>query len=265
MNMRAVIASILLASSSVAMADGLAVQNLESAAFRRPGTASWAPLTQMVTANRVTTIKLDDCRDELRALRIQAGTGATYIYSMTLQYEDGSRHTIEVNQWAYWGVPRLAIAMPQRRVGVAKITVNTWTWFPSTFQVFGERVSAPEMPPLPPPPTPPMPSAGIVIGQNLTFANSAGYVQMRVGAEKGDFTKLKLDGTGTLTYVGKIYVSFPAGNYQTINVNKALRRGEQITLDLEGSRRAVSAVTVMAGDDYGSVGNAGSRFSVSLF
>ena len=269
MKIYAVITSILIASSSVALADDHAFQNDPrfgehgELAWSRPGRAVWSPLSEMITASRSNVIRLDDCRDELRRLRLQSGTGATYIYSVTLQLEDGSRERVDVGQWLYWGVPTLAVELPHRRTGVERIVVNTWTWFPSTYRVFGQRVQrAPGMPPLPPPPPPP--SAGVVIGKDLTFAHTAGYIQIPVGAEKGSFGKLRIEATGALTFLGRIYVTFWNGPSQTFDVNKPLSRGEALTLDLTGAKRTISAITVMAGDDLRAVGHAGSRFSVTL-
>jgi hypothetical protein len=263
MKIHAVITSILLASSSIAIADtNVRVESNEL--WRRPTRLVWSPLTEMMSAQRTNTIKIENCEDELRSLRLQNGTGATYIYSLMLQFEDGSRENVNVGRWLYWGAPTFNVDLPNRRTGIERISVSTWTWYRSTYQVFGQRMERTPGPlPLPPPPPPPLPTSSIVIGKDLTFARTGGYIQLPVGAEKGMFGKLRIEATGAVAHLGRIYVAFPNGSYQTLDVNKPLYRGQVLNLDLTGGKHAIRAVTLMAGDDLGSVGDH-AKFTVSL-
>lgn len=276
MNIKALVTSLLIASSTTAaLADDLTATNFYGdrmpdryGEMRRPTRLTWQPLTQVITAQRSNVIKLDERRDDLHALRLQNGTGATYVYSLTLRYDDGSRENITVGKWLWGGVPQLTFDLPQDRDGVASVAVNTWTYTPSTFQVMGQlgrnRVDRPDEPQFPtPPPMPPI-NQSLSLGTNLTFANTAGYIQIPVGEQKGSFSKLEIRSAGQ-TYLGRVYISFPGGAYQTINVNKALVNGQVISLDIEGNTdRAIAAVTVMAGDDIHVIGQNPSRFALTL-
>jgi hypothetical protein len=279
MKFKALVTSLLLASSTVALADDYSTTNFVGDRYgdrtdqrgswrRRPNRLTWQPLTQMITAQRANVIRLDERKDDLHAIRLQNGSGATYVYSLTLRYDDGSRENVTVAKWLYAGVPLLTFDLPQGRGGVSTVTINTWTYAQSTYQVLGQlgRNSVDHPPgeqPFPtPPPLPPITQA-LTLGTNLTFAGSAGYVHIPVGAEKGSFGKLDIKSAGS-TFLGRVYVTFPGGQYQTFEVNKALYSGQSISLDIQGDVRQIAAVTVMAGDDFHAIGQTGSRFSLAL-
>lgn len=279
MKFKALITSILLATSSVALADDTKLDRRFTDDFSvrdhrdhdrfRP---QWKPLSQMITASRRNVIRIAEHDDELRAIRLQNGAGATYIYSITLRYEDGHRENITVGKWLYAGAPVLTFDLAQDHE-LDRVVINTWTSMRSTYQVLGQRARRP-MPrppvvePLPPyPPRPPidLPQLGLVIGKDLTFANTAGYVHLPVGVDKGNFKKLRLESTGSSTFIGRIYVTFPTGLHQMFDVNKALYRGETIDLDLSGNiAKQITAITVMQGNDVRAVGPSASRFSLTL-
>lgn len=277
MKLKALIASLLVSTSSVALADDysfngtlhgdLALRDRHDANWRRP---QWMPISQMVTASRRTVINVNERNDELRAIRLQNGSGATYVYSITLRYEDGRRENINVGKWLYAGVPMLTFDLAQQKREVDRIVINTWTSVRSTFQVMGQKVRRFQRPPIvePPPPIPPMPlpSYGLVLGKDLTFAGTAGYVHLPVGAEKGNFHKVRLEGMGSGAFVGRVYVTFPTGLHQSFEVNKVLYRGQTIDFDLTGTgTQQITAITVMAGNtDVRAQGQSASRFAVTL-
>lgn len=283
MKFKALIASLLVSTSSVALADDYSFNGKLEGDFslrdhrdggwrRRP---QWMPISQMVTASRRTVINVDERNDELRAIRLQNGSGATYIYSITLRYEDGHRENVAVGKWLYSGDPVLTFDIAQNHE-LDRIVINTWTSMRSTFQVMGQKARRIERPrdpivqPLPtPPPMPPiqtLPAYGLVIGKDLTFAGTAGYVHLPVGAEKGNFHKVRLEGMGAGSLIGRVYVTFPTGLHQSFEVNKVLYRGETIDFDLTGTgTQQITAITVMAGNaDVRAQGQSASRFGVTL-
>jgi hypothetical protein len=278
MKFKALVTSLLLASSTVALADDLSTTNFVGDRYgdrdqrdswrRRPNRLTWQPLSQMITAARANVIRLDERKDDLHAIRLQNGSGATYVYSLTLKYDDGSRENVTVGKWLFAGVPMLTFDLAQGRGGVSTVTVNTWTYAQSTYQVHGQLGrnhvdQPPTTQPFPtPPPLPPV-AHTLSLGTNLTFAGSAGYVHLPVGAEKGSFSKLDIKSTGS-TFIGRVYVTFPGGKYQTLEVNKPLYNGQSLALDIQGDVRQIAAVTVMAGDDFHAIGQTGSRFSLAL-
>ncbi len=277
MKFKALVTSLLLASSSVALADDFSSRNpysdydKDDSTFhrgewnrRRP---QWMPITQMLTASRRTVININERDDELRSIRLQNGTGATYIYSLTLRYEDGKRENITVGKWLYAGAPMLTFDVAQGRE-LDRVVVNTWTSVNSTFQLMGQKIGRARppiaQPPLPPPLPMPMP-VSFVAGKDLTFAGTAGYVHLPVGADKGSFQKLRIESSGSGTFIGRVYVTFPTGQHQSFEINKALYRGETIDLDIPGKgAQQITAVTVMAGNDVRAVGQSASRFAVTL-
>ena len=279
MKLKALIASLLVSTSSVALADDYsfsgtlhgdtALRDRHDGNWRRP---QWMPISQMVTATQRTVINVDERSDELRAIRLQNGSGATYIYSITLRYEDGRRENINVGKWLYAGVPMLTFDLAQPKREVDRIVINTWTSVRSTFQVMGQKVRRLERPPIvhpTPPPMPPiypLPAYGLVIGKDLTFAGTAGYVHLGVGAEKGNFHKVRLEGMGSGAFIGRVYVTFPTGLHQSFEVNKVISRGQTIDFDLTGTgTQQITAITVMAGNtDVRAQGQSTSRFGVTL-
>ena len=282
MKFKALITSLVLSTSSVALADDVRFEGKFDAKYgdndptlrdhrgklRRP---AWMPLSQMITASRRNVIRIDEHDDELRAIRLQNGAGATYIYSITLRYDDGHRENITVGKWLYAGAPVLTFDLAQDHE-LDRVVINTWTSVRSTYQVFGQRarkiMRPPVVEPLPPvPPLPPvdLPQLGLVVGKDLTFANTAGYVHLPVGPDKGNFQKLRIESTGSSTFIGRIYVTFPTGLHQMFEVNKALYRGESIDLALKGSlAQQITAITVMQGNDVRAIGPSASRFSLTL-
>ena len=284
MKFKALVTSLLLASSSVALADdfsGSYNSYPQDASVRdhrwddqrgdrfRP---RWTPISQMITASRRNVITIDERSDELRAIRLQNGSGATYVYSIQLRYEDGRRENITVGKWLYAGVPELTFDVAQSRE-LDRVVINTWTSVSSTYQVLGQRARRIERPPVvqPPAPMPPMPPVstlpayGLVVGKDLTFASTAGYVHLPVGAEKGNFSKLRIEAGGTMgPVIGRVYVTFATGQHQMFDLNKSLYRGEVLNLDLTGSTHQIIAVTVMAGNDVRAIDQRTAWFSLTL-
>lgn len=280
MKFKALIASILVSTSSVALADddlsprGRLDADLSTrdhrdhdASWRRRPT--WMPLTDEIAASRRTVVRIDEHNDELRAIRLQNGSGATYVYSIVLRYEDGHREKISVGKWLYSGAPVLTFDLAQDHE-LDRVVINTWTSMHSTFQVFGQKVRRYERPPharpLPPPPPPIFtPQLGFVAGKDLTFAGTAGYVHLPVGSDKGNFQKIRIESSGSSTVIGRVYVTFPTGLHQSFELDKPLYRGETIDLDLTGKgTQQITAITVMAGNDVRAVGPSASRFAVTL-
>lgn len=279
MKFKALITTLILsisAASSVALAKPVLDLRYEANAElsfrdqRGPWRPTWAPLSQTITASRRNVIAVAENRDNLNAIRLQNGSGATYIYSLTLRYEDGSRKTITVGKWLYAGAPLLTFDLDQRKGGLDRIVVNTWTNQRATYQVFGQQmrriVRPPVVEPLPPapPPLPPAPVA-YMIGTDLTFANTPGYVHIPVGTDKGRFQKMRIEATGASTFIGRVYVTFATGKQQMFDLDRSMYRGETLTLDIEGKgAHAVIAVTLMQGNNVTQVGPSASKFNVSL-
>lgn len=275
MKLKALITTLVLSTSTAALAKPSYFEpdrnDLDFHDRRMPARLTWVSLSQSVTAARRNVIQINEDNDNLRAIRLQNGSGATYVYSISLRFDDGSRKEITVDKWLYAGAPMLTFELEQGHEGLTRIMVKTWTSRPSTFEVLGQKQMRrpwqrpPILEPNPPQPIPPAPApVALSIGTNLTFANSQGYVHIPVGTEKGRFHTLRIESIGAATYIGHVFVTFANGNQQVITLKKAMNRGEMLDLDLEGGSNAIVAVTLMADEDVRAVGPSASRFNVSL-
>jgi hypothetical protein len=276
MKFKALITSLVLASSSVVLADsavGFKVDGEGELQFRdrrfAPSRPMWKPLSSMITASRRTTIRVEENKDNLSAIRLQTGSGATYIYSLTLRFDDGSRESIPVGKWLYSGAPLMTFDLPQHRGGLDRITVTTWTSATSTYQILGQstRFRPRPLPPVIDPPVPPPPPVytGLVVGSGLSFENTPGYVHIPVGTDRGRFSKVKIEAIGSSTMIGSVYVTYATGKHQRFEVNKSFYRGETVELDLEGNiAQTITAITVIAGNDVRAVGPSAGKFNVSV-
>lgn len=64
-----------------------------------------------------------------------------------------------------------------------------------------------------------------------------------VGADAGAFSKLRVDATKGRTNVRKVKVFFTDGNVKTVRLDKALRQGKSVTVEL-GEPRTIDRVVV---------------------
>ncbi len=288
MKFKALITTLVLGTSSVAMAKPVLDldynANADLGFRRRPVRPMWMPLAESITASRRNVIRIDEREDNLSAIRLRSETGATYIYSLTLRFDDGTRKDIKVGKWLFAGAPVLSFGLDRdgfardrdaydddgAHGGLSRIVVNTWTSRPATYSVLGlrSRVMRPrpidgDDEPLPPPP--PLPTQhAFLVGQDLTFANTPGYIHIPVGTDKGRFTTLRIESTGASTFIEHVHVTFANGNQQMLEVNKTFYRGEILDLDLEGGANAIAGLTLMASTDVRAVGPSASKFNVSL-
>ncbi len=263
MKFRALIIALVASTSSVALADhdeGTWEVPQENSIHDHQRTR-WVPLSSMVHATGRTQIRVPDDRDELRAIKLESGRGAVYVYSLRLLYEDGHRESIAVNKWMYAGAPRLTFNLaPDHQL--QRISVRTWTRSPSTFQVLGQR-SRHMQPDIeqPPPPPPPVAPVAFVAGRDLTFANTGGKLQLAIGADKGRFSKVRIESMSS-TFIGHVHVTFVSGARQMINIDKLMSRGEVLDFNLDGTLEPIASLTVM--QDHSGMAQSAGRFSVSL-
>jgi hypothetical protein len=100
----------------------------------------------------------------------------------------------------------------------------------------------------------------VTLASGLSFAGSNRRF-ITVGADAGRFAALRIDAAGGRTFIKQVYVQFENGQEQVVrDVDRTLARGEALTLDLDGGRRAIRRIVV-----YGSDGNFGWRRSAGAF
>lgn len=84
----------------------------------------------------------------------------------------------------------------------------------------------------------------VTLANDIAFA-ADGRKFITVGAQAGTFGKIELSGAGGRTFVKQVYVQFANGQEQVVrNLDRTLSRGECLTLDLDGDRRAIRRIVV---------------------
>jgi hypothetical protein len=100
----------------------------------------------------------------------------------------------------------------------------------------------------------------VTLAAGLRLAANS-QTEIKVGAQAGAFTTLKLDATGGRSFVRQVYIQFENGQEQIIrNLNRTLTGNECLTLDLDGGRRQIHRVIV-----YGALGPTGWRRTAGSF
>ena len=255
---KALIATLVLGSSSVAMADsGLsfnastearwsfgtrpvvpAVQPAPTASIIRDHRtnesfvpsryrAPWIALSEPMTVHPGrNTIRLASPA-RYSQLRVQSTAGASYIGSVMVQYTDGTRQVLEVNKWLDTRAPTVSLAISDR-ASIDRIIVRGptstrgSTSMRGTFQLFGsamyKRPAEPQPYPQPQPLPPVYQPADIVLAHDLNFANTDGRRFITVGADKGRLGTLRISGIDGATYVQMVEVAFTDGSTQLMGM-----------------------------------------------
>ncbi|MBC7977037.1 MAG: hypothetical protein H7138_18835 [Myxococcales bacterium] len=100
----------------------------------------------------------------------------------------------------------------------------------------------------------------VVLASELSF-NGQDRKFITVGAQAGSFRKLELNAAGGRTFIKQVYVQFTDGQEQVIrNLDRTLTRGGQLSVDLDGGRRAIRRIVV-----YGTEINNGWRRAPGAF
>jgi hypothetical protein len=221
--------------------------------LRRRRAGTWIALSEPVSAARRNVIRLGERRDDISKLRLQTTRGSTYIYALNIRFDDGSRQVLTVNKWLYSGMPSLELDLPRNRRGIDRIIVTSYAGRGAMYQLFGLQTRHAELPPVYQPPVPPIfqppgqppvyqppvyqppVSHGLIVGRDLTFANTTGYKYVVVGAEKGRFSTLRIQATSGGFPITYIQVDFTDGTAQVMNPNRLVRSGEIADFQLDGN------------------------------
>lgn len=277
--LKALITTLVLGSSSVAVADSTILHTQRGwdhrdEHARGPDATQrarrWVALGLPVQAGGKDAIAIKERVDDLAAVRVRATFGASYIYSLLVHFEDGSHERLALNRWVYAGAPVAEVKLPQRRGGVAQIDVTSWTGRANAkIQLLGQQQRAQRpLPPVPPPfETPPVyqPPAGVVLGSSISFANTNGFRHLAVGAARGRFGTLRLEGVAGRTPIAKVRVDFIDGRSQTFaNLGRVLTRGQTLDLTLEG-KRGIANVLVITDPELRPVGPTSGTISLVAF
>jgi hypothetical protein len=84
----------------------------------------------------------------------------------------------------------------------------------------------------------------VTLASGVQLGND-GRTFITVGGQAGRFATLTLNAAGGRTFIKQVYVQFENGQEQVIrNLNRTLAGGGELTLDLDGGRRAIKRIVV---------------------
>ena len=283
LNIKATLVALVLGSSSAALASpgvtftasantsfgfGPQVRDHRTPSYGMPAwqNMSWIELSSATSLRHGSAI-VRPSLSSLSQLRLQANRGRTYVQRIELRFRDGSYQTLSLNRWLNASAP---IDLTVRNnAAVDTITVIGSANRNASYQMFGRGSRVVEAPqPLPPVYQPPVtpPSYGLNLGQDMSFVFTDGRRFLEVGADKGLFSTLRLQGSTGSTYIQMVKIDFTDGSQQLLRgVNKTLYAGQSVDIDLDGATsRGVAVVTVWTDDSGHPIEGSTGTFNASL-
>ena len=206
--------------------------------------ASWVALSEpmMLNFGGRNAIRLST-PSRYSQLRLQSTAGSSYISTVTVRYADGTRQEIAINKNLDARAPMINFAV-SNRASIDRIVVNGSSYRRASFQLFGTqsytRPVEPVPMPLPPNGNPgPLPPvyqpAGMLLAHDINFANTEGRKIVTVSADKGRMSTLRVSGLTGSTYIKSAQVYFTDGSVQNLSSIEAnLMRGQSIDLSVDG-------------------------------
>jgi hypothetical protein len=282
LKIKAALISLVLGSSSVALASpGVTFNANAEASFSFGPTVrdhriptSYAmparPQTQWIALSNPMSLRTGSAviRPELgriSQLRLQANRGMTYVRRLDLRFRNGTYQTLQVNRWLTLASSIDLNVRDNRRID--SITVIGSSGRGASHQLFanGSRVELPQPPVYQPPVYQPPVYQGFKLGDDMSFAGTDGRRIFQVGAEKGSFNTLRLQGATGSTYIKLVKIDFMDGSEQLLtSLNKVLLPGQVHDIALDGfDARTVNRVWVYTNDGTAVAYSTGT-FSASL-
>jgi len=83
---------------------------------------------------------------------------------------------------------------------------------------------------------------------DLQFGDTEYRKDIVLGGTKGRFNTLQIEADSGRTYIMKVVVEFSDATFQQIDLNKTLRSGDDVTLDLAGSNRSINRILIYRAD-----------------
>jgi hypothetical protein len=190
-------------------------------------------------------------------IRIQSTAGATYISHVVIRYRDGARQVVKVNRWISREQPMLQLEVNGTRP-IDRLVVGGSPSRWSRYQVFGHGLLVRD-------PQPPL--RGVTLATALNFAGTTGYKLVSVGAEKGRFGTLQLQGESGRIFVKRVEVQFTNGHSQTFAaVDRILYPGQVLNLPLDGNGAyAIRQLVIFTNDTLARVDHPTGELDVSAF
>ena len=97
----------------------------------------------------------------------------------------------------------------------------------------------------------------VTLASDVSFARD-GRTFITVGSQAGRFETLTINAAGGRTFIKQVYVQFDNGQEQVVrNLDRTLAGNANLTLDLDGNRRAIRRIVVYGNDIAGRHQSAG--------
>jgi hypothetical protein len=293
LKIKAALISLVLGSSSVALASpgvtftanaqahfsfgSPAIRDHRAPSYQLPAPQiSWTALSApMSLRNGSAVIRPELTR--IAKLRLEASRGMTYVRQVQLRFRDGTYQLLAVNQWLTRAAAINLEVRNDRRI-VDSITVIGSGARGASLQMFARstRLETPVyqppvyQPPVYQPPQPPVYQPpvyhGLNLGQDMSFAGTDGRRFFVVGADKGTFKTLRLQGSSGSAYIDMVKIEFIDGSEQFLGaVQKTLLRGQSLDVALDGyGARSVSRIIVWTNSTGHAVEHSTGTFNASL-
>ena len=232
---------------------------------------TWISLAEPMNSRRGQSVIDIDSRAKLNQIRLQSASGASYIGTVTIRFVGGASQVITLNQWLDARNPMAQFNL-NRTTQVDSILISgARNRRGGTYQVFGYAASTRPTPPIYQPERPPVyqppvyQPPGLVLATNMTFQNTDGRKFLTVGAEKGAYSTLRLQGNSGATFIEQVVVEFTNGQTQLMsNVDRTLFAGQIVDLRLDGAgRNSIKRIVVYNNENGVPSSNAG-EFTATL-
>ncbi len=291
LNIKAALVALVLGSSSAAMASpsvtftasaqagwsvGPSVRDHRAPAYSMPTRTSWVQLSAPANLRAGSSV-IRPQLSTISQLRLQANRGMTYVQRVDLRFRDGTYQSLTVNRWLS-AASSIDLSVRNNRKFIDSVTVIGSSNRNASYQLFGQGSNL-EQPPVYVPPTAPVsyppvyqppvyqpPVYGMSLGQDMSFLNTDGRRFLDVGADKGAFNTLRLQGATGSTYIQMVQIDFTDGTQQFLGaVNKTLLPGQSYDVDLDGyNARSILRVTVWTDSSGHAIQNSTGTFNASL-
>ena len=288
LNIKAALVALVLGSSSAAMASPSVTFTAtaqagwstgpdvrDHRAYSMPTRTSWVQLSAPATLRSGSSI-IRPQLSTISQLRLQANRGMTYVQRVDLRFRDGTYQSLTVNRWLSVA-SSIDLSVRNNRKLVDTVTVIGSSNRNASYQLFGQgsNLEAPvyqpptqpvSYPPVYQPPVYQPPYYGMSLGSDMSFLNTDGRRFLDVGADKGSFNTLRLQGASGSTYVQMVQIDFTDGTQQFLGaVNKTLLPGQSFDIDLDGyNARSILRVTVWTDSSGHAIQNSTGTFNASL-
>ncbi len=221
------------------------------------------PTTRSSWISLASSLDLSRGRDVIRLqagnitqIRLQAVSGATFIDTVTVVFRDGSRQTVELNEYLSRRNPMLQFDIQgRRRSTIDALIIEGESVRRGSYEVFAQGTQAVEQPPVYQPPVyqppvyqppvyqppvyqppvyQPQVQNPVLLTSELTFANTQGYRLVYVTPQAGMFSMLRVQAHAGELQLSKIQVTFTNGQTQTFSgINRLLMAGQNVELRLD--------------------------------